>query len=140
MTANKDGIFVAVKTVTGKDSPNEKYKITVKKYAHQSLGSLASISAAETVTVIDETSTNYPNVPPHWTPEQANAYINEDLNALYISDGVLYGLTTNQKGYIEGLFSMATEVFIGGKLLKIGNTKSLGSYVVVLQLSQRNSL
>ena len=39
MTANKDGIFVAVKTVTGKDSPNEKYKITVKKYAHQSLGS-----------------------------------------------------------------------------------------------------
>ena len=133
MTANKDGIFVAVKTVTGKDSPNEKYKITVKKYAHQSLGSLASISAAETVTVIDETLTNYPNVPsPPWTPEQANAYINEDLNALYISDGVLYGLTTNQKGYIEGLFSKATEVFIGGKLLKIGNTKSLGSYVVVL--------
>ena len=132
MAANKDGIFVAVKTVTGKDSPNEKYKITVKKYAHKRLDSPASISAAETVTVIDETSTNYPNVPPHWTPEQANAYINEDLNALYISDGVLYGLTTNQKGYIEGLFSMATEVFIGGKLLKIGNTKSLGSYVVVL--------
>ena len=132
MTANKDGIFVAVKTVTDKDTHNEKYKITVKKYAHQLLGSPASISAAETVTVIDETSTNYPNVPPHWTPEQANAYINEDLNALYISDGVLYGLTTNQKGYIEGLFSMATEVFIGGKLLKIGNTKSLGSYVVVL--------
>ncbi|UTY32835.1 hypothetical protein [Treponema putidum] len=132
MAANKDGIFVAVKTVTGKDSPNEKYKITVKKYAHKRLDSLGNISAAETVTVIDETSTNYPNVPPHWTPEQANAYINEDLNALYISDGVLYGLTTNQKGYIEGLFSMATEVFIGGKLLKIGNTKSLGSYVVVL--------
>ncbi len=132
MTANKDGIFVAVKTVTDKDTHNEKYKITVKKYAHQPLGSPASISAAETITVIDETSTNYPNVPPHWTPEQANAYINEDLNALYISDGVLYGLTTNQKGYIEGLFSMATEVFIGGKLLKIGNTKSLGSYVVVL--------
>lgn len=133
MTANKDGIFVAVKTVTGKDSPNEKYKITVKKYAHKRLDSLGNISAAETVTVIDETSTNYPNVPsPPWTPEQANAYINEDLNALYISDGVLYGLTTNQKGYIEGLFSKATEVFIGGKLLKIGNTKSLGSYVVVL--------
>ena len=132
MTANKDGIFVAVKTVTDKDTHNEKYKITVKKYAHQPLGSPASISAAETVTVIDETSTNYPNVPPHWTPEQANAYINEDLNALYISDGVLYGLTTNQKGYIEGIFSMATEVFIGGKLLKIGNTESLGSYVVVL--------
>ena len=135
MAANKDGIFVAVKTVTGKDSPNEKYKITVKKYAHQPLGSPAIISAVETVTVVDETSTNYPNVvvpPSHWTAEQANAYINEDLNALYISDGVLYGLTTNQKGYIEGLFSMATEVFIGGKLLKIGNTKSLGSYVVVL--------
>ena len=133
MTANKDGIFVAVKTVTDKDTHNEKYKITVKKYAHQPLGSPASISAAETVTVIDETLTNYPNVPLlHWTPEQANAYINEDLNALYISDGVLYGLTTNQKGYIEGFFSKATEVFIGGKLLKIGNTKSLGSYVVVL--------
>lgn len=133
MAANKDGIFVAVKTVTGKDSPNEKYKITVKKYAHKRLDSPENISAAETVTVIDETLTNYPNVPsPPWTPEQANAYINEDLNALYISDGVLYGLTTNQKGYIEGLFSKATEVFIGGKLLKIGNTKSLGSYVVVL--------
>ncbi|UTY30370.1 hypothetical protein [Treponema putidum] len=135
MAANKDGIFVAVKTVTDKDSPNEKYKITVKKYAHQPLGSPAIISAVETVTVVNETSTNYPNVvdpPPHWTAEQANAYINEDLNALYISDGVLYGLTTNQKGYIEGFFSKATEVFIGGKLLKIGNTKSLGSYVVVL--------
>ena len=135
MAANKDGIFVAVKTVTGKDSPNEKYKITVKKYAHKRLDSLGNISAAETVTVIDETSTNYPNVvvpPPHWTAEQANAYINEDLNALYISDGVLYGLTTNQKGYIKDIFSKATEVFIGGKLLKIGNTKSLGSYVVVL--------
>ncbi|UTC83104.1 hypothetical protein [Treponema denticola] len=135
MAANKDGIFVAVKTVTGKDSPNEKYKITVKKYAHQSLGSPAIISAVETVTVVNETSTNYPNVvvpPSHWTAEQANAYINEDLNALYISDGVLYGLTTNQKGYIKDIFSKATEVFIGGKLLKIGNTKSLGSYVVVL--------
>ena len=133
MTANKDGIFVAVKTVTDKDTHNEKYKITVKKYAHQPLGSPASISAAETITVIDETSTNYPNVPsPPWTAEQANAYINEDLNALYISDGVLYGLTTNQKGYIKDIFSKATEVFIGGKLLKIGNTKSLGSYVVVL--------
>ncbi|MGI5079996.1 hypothetical protein E4N94_08005 [Treponema denticola] len=135
MAANKDGIFVAVKTVTGKDSPNEKYKITVKKYAHQPLGSPAIISAVETVTVVDETSTNYPNVvvpPSHWTAEQANAYINEDLNALYISDGVLYGLTTNQKGYIKDIFSKATEVFIGGKLLKIGNTKSLGSYVVVL--------
>ena len=135
MAANKDGIFVAVKTVTGKDSPNEKYKITVKKYAHQLLGSPAIISAVETVTVVNETSTNYPNVvvpPSHWTAEQANAYINEDLNALYISDGVLYGLTTNQKGYIKDIFSKATEVFIGGKLLKIGNTKSLGSYVVVL--------
>lgn len=135
MTANKDGIFVAVKTVTGKDSPNEKYKITVKKYAHQLLGSTPTISAVETVTVVDETSTNYPNVvvpPLHWPAEQANAYINENLNALYISDGVLYGLTTNQKGYIKDIFSKATEVFIGGKLLKIGNTESLGSYVVVL--------
>ncbi|MGI0518029.1 hypothetical protein E4N81_08295 [Treponema denticola] len=135
MAANKDGIFVAVKTITGKDSPNEKYKITVKKYAHQLLGSTPTISAVETVTVVDETSTNYPNVvvpPTHWPAEQANAYINENLNALYISDGVLYGLTTNQKGYIKDFFSKATEVFIGGKLLKIGNTESLGSYVVVL--------
>ena len=133
MAANKDGIFVAVKTVNDKNNQNERYMIRVKKYAHQRLDSPENISAAETVTVIDETLTNYPNVPsPPWTPEQANAYINEDLNALYISDGVLYGLTTNQKGYIEGLFSKATEVFIGGKLLKIGNTKSLGSYVVVL--------
>ena len=129
MAANKDGIFVAVKTVNDKNTQNEKYMIRVKKYEHQRLDSPGYISAAETVTVIDETSTNYTSP---WTQEQANAYINEDLNALYISDGVLYGLTTNQKGYIYGVSSMATEVFIGGKLLKIGNTKSLGSYVVVL--------
>ena len=129
MAANKDGIFVAVKTVNDKNTQNEKYMIRVKKYAHKPLDSLGNISAAETVTVIDETSTNYTSP---WTQEQANAYINEDLNALYISDGVLYGLTTNQKGYIYGVSSMATEVFIGGKLLKIGNTKSLGSFVVVL--------
>ncbi len=134
MAANKDGIFVAVKTVRDKDAHSEKYMIRVKKYAHKLLDYTASISADETVTVIDETSTNYPNVPPHsWTAEQANAYINENLNALYIKDGILYGLITKQKGAATGMGSYSTEVFIGGKLVKIGETgASFGSPAVTL--------
>ena len=134
MAANKDGIFVAVKTVNDKNNQNERYMIRVKKYAHKLLDYTASISADETVTVIDETSTNYPNVPPHsWTAEQANAYINENLNALYIKDGILYGLITKQKGAATGMNSYSTEVFIGGKLVKIGETgASFGSPAVTL--------
>ena len=134
MAANKDGIFVAVKSVNDKNNQNERYMIRVKKYAHKLLDYTASISADETVTVIDETSTNYPNVPPHsWTAEQANAYINENLNALYIKDGILYGLITKQKGAATGMGSYSTEVFIGGKLIKIGETgASFGSPAVTL--------
>lgn len=124
MAANKDGIFVAVKTVTDKDSSNEKYKLTVKKYAHTPLsGGLTTVSG--TATVVSETLANY---------GQPNEYLNENLNALYISDGVLYGLITKQKGYApESNNSGSKEVFIGGKLIKIGETgASFGSPAVTL--------
>ncbi|WP_147624543.1 hypothetical protein [Treponema denticola] len=126
LAANKDGIFVAVKTVTGKDSSNEKYKLTVKKYAHTPLsGGLTTVSG--TVTVVGETLTNY-------DLSDRNKYINENLNALYIKDGILYGLITKQKGYApESNNSGSKEVFIGGKLIKIGETgASFGSPAVTL--------
>ena len=124
LAANKDGIFVAVKTVTGKDSSNEKYKLTVKKYAHTPLsGGLTTVSG--TATVVSETLANY---------GQPNEYLNENLNALYIKDGILYGLITKQKGYApESNNSGSKEVFIGGKLIKIGETgASFGSPAVTL--------
>jgi len=124
LAANKDGIFAAVKTVTGKDSSNEKYKLTVKKYAHTPLsGGLTTVSG--TATVVSETLANY---------GQPNEYLNENLNALYIKDGILYGLITKQKGYApESNNSGSKEVFIGGKLIKIGETgASFGSPAVTL--------
>lgn len=125
LAANKDGIFVAVKTVTDKDSSNEKYKLTVKKYAHTPLsGGLTTVSG--TVTVVGETLTNY-------DLSDRNKYINENLNALYIKGGILYGLITKQKGAATGMGSYSTEVFIGGKLIKIGETgASFGSPAVTL--------
>ena len=126
LAANKDGIFVAVKTVTDKDSSNEKYKLTVKKYAHTPLsGGLTTVSG--TATVVSETLTNY-------DLSDRNKYINENLNALYIKDGILYGLITKQKGYApESNNSGSKEVFIGGKLIKIGETgASFGSPAVTL--------
>ena len=126
LAANKDGIFAAVKTVTNKGSANEKYKLTVKKYAHTPLtGSSTTVSG--TVTVVGETSANYDS-------SDRDKYINENLNALYIKDGILYGLITKQKGYApESNNSGSKEVFIGGKLIKIGETgASFGSPAVTL--------
>ncbi|EMB41730.1 hypothetical protein E4N99_01305 [Treponema denticola] len=126
LAANKDGIFVAVKTVTDKDSSNEKYKLTVKKYAHTPLsGGLTTVSG--TVTVVGETLANY-------DLSDRNKYINENLNALYIKDDILYGIITKQKGYVpESNNSGSKEVFIGGKLIKMGETgASFGSPAVTL--------
>ena len=123
LAANKDGIFAAVKTVTDKGSTNEKYTIRVKKYAHTPLSSV-SASVSGTVSVVSETLANY---------GQPNEYLNENLNALYIRDGILYGLITKQKGAATGMGSYSTEVFIGGKLVKIGETgASFGSPTVTL--------
>lgn len=122
LAANKDGIFVAVKTVTGKDTANEKYMIRVKKYAHTPLsGGSASVSGI--VTVVGETSANYDS-------SDRDKYINENLNALYIKDGILYGLITKQKGYAleSSSGSHSKEVFIGGKLIKMGETASFDDY------------
>ncbi|WP_444818677.1 hypothetical protein E4N82_10980 [Treponema denticola] len=123
MAANKDGIFVAVKTVNDKNNQNERYMIRVKKYAHTPLSS-GSASVSGTVSVVSETLANY---------GQPNEYLNENLNALYIKDGILYGLITKQKGATTGMGSYSTEVFIGGKLVKIGETgASFGSPTVTL--------
>lgn len=120
MAVNKDGIFVAVKTVTDKDTHNEKYKITVKKYAHDTIG-----SDSGRVSVTGETSTNWKNPFPHASAADANKYVHESLNALYTLDGSLYGLTTKRIGVIiksggDSLFP--DKSVITGKLLKIGDT------------------
>ena len=126
LAANKDGIFAAVKTVTNKGYANEKYKITVKKYAHTPLSG-GSTTVSGTVTVVGETLANY-------DLSDRNKYINENLNALYIKDDILYGIITKQKGYVpESNNSGSTEVFIGGKLIKMGETgASFGSPAVTL--------
>lgn len=113
LAANKDGVFVAVKT--GQKDSNLKYDIKVKKYSHNA----ENISAPLGSVPISEGKTGEfnPGSPPKliWS-------LNEVLNALHIQDGVLYGLTTKEfrNDYDSGNFPQKAS--ISGKLLKIGTS------------------
>lgn len=100
--------------ITNEGQHDEKYIIKVIKYSHQKLEvTSASASAAGTVTIAKNIPTGHPDVTPGgtdpaWTENTANAYIEENLNALYIHEGVLYGLITKQKGKMDTIYSTET--------------------------------
>ena len=99
LAANKDGVFLATR-----ESIGDNYTLRVKKVAHDAI--VLPDDTSDTVIIADG-NTNFGD---------------EDINALQIQNGVLYGISTKLKD--EG-----HEFLMSGKLLKIGKTHSFGGNV-----------
>ena len=120
LAANKDGVFVAVKTQTSSSDP---YTIKIKKYKKDGRPD------GETLVVKDAEAESV-----HAAEAPYNAY-DENVTALEVFDGVLYALssksceTQNKDG-----FAYFTDAFKNsGILYKIGNTNGpLSGNAVVL--------
>ena len=120
LAADKNGFFVAVKTLKNEETENENYTIEVKKYAHDTTG-----TDSGRVSVTGETTTHWEDPLSGITANDANNYVHESLNALYVVDDSLYGLTTKRIGVIirtSGDHMSPNKSVITGKLLKIGDT------------------
>ena len=118
LAADKNGFYVAVKTLKNEEIESENYTIEVKKYAHDTTG-----TDSGRVSVTGETNTHWES--PFSVNVDANKYVHESLNTLCVLDGSLYGLTTKRIGVIirsGGDNAYPNKSVIIGKLLKIGDT------------------
>ena len=107
LAANKDGFFAAIKEESGNT-----YTLKVQKYEH------------------DGTSKGVIEVGSGKREEEFGSeriFYNEQINAMRITDGVLYGISTKEKQSNNGnFFNMS------GKLLKLGETDNFGGNAHVL--------
>lgn len=119
LAANKDGLFVAVKTQTSSSDP---YTIKVKKYKKDGRPD------GETLVVKDAEAESV-----HAAEAPYNAY-DENVTALQVFDGVLYALSSKSnelRKYDSGYWMDAFKN--SGILYKIGNTNgTLSGNAVVL--------
>ena len=119
LAANKDGLFVAVKTQTSSSDP---YTIKVKKYKKDGRPD------GETLVVKDAEAESV-----HAAEAPYNAY-DENVTALQVFDGVLYALSSQSnelRKYDSGYWMDAFKN--SGVLYKIGSTKdTLSGRAVVL--------
>ena len=125
LAANKDGLFVAVKTQTSSSDP---YTIKVKKYKKDGRPD------GETLVVKDAEAESV-----HAAEAPYNAY-DENLTALQVFDGVLYALSSKSnelRKYDSGYWMDAFKN--SGVLYKIGSTKdTLSGRAVVLAKKDRD--
>jgi len=121
LAANKDGVFVAVKTQTSSSDP---YTIKVKKYKKDGRPD----PDGETLVVKDAEAESV-----HAAEAPYNAY-DENVTALQVFDGVLYALSSQSnelRKYDSGYWMDAFKN--SGVLYKIGSTKdTLSGRAVVL--------
>ena len=121
LAANKDGVFVAVKTQTSSSDP---YTIKVKKYKKDGRPD----PDGETLVVKDAEAESV-----HAAEAPYNAY-DENVTALQVFDGVLYALSSQSnelRKYNSGYWMDAFKN--SGVLYKIGSTKdTLSGRAVVL--------
>ena len=121
LAANKDGVFVAVKTQTSSSDP---YMIKVKKYKKDGRPD----PDGETLVVKDAEAESV-----HAAEAPYNAY-DENVTALQVFDGVLYALSSQSnelRKYNSGYWMDAFKN--SGVLYKIGSTKdTLSGRAVVL--------
>lgn len=110
LTANKDGFFAAIKEESGNI-----YTLKVYKLAHTYSGpGLPAAFLTVGTGILSDT-------------KQGFTYkYDEDINALQIADGVLYGISTKREN------NSAPAFFMSGKLLKLGNTD--GSFTGTLTI------
>ena len=125
LAANKDGVFVAVKTQT---SSSDSYTIKIKKYKKDGRPD------GETLVVKDAEAESV-----HAAEAPYNAY-DENLTALQVFDGVLYALSSQSnelRKYDSGYWMDAFKN--SGVLYKIGSTKdTLSGRAVVLAKKDRD--
>ena len=127
LAANKDGVFVAVKTQTSSSDP---YTIKVKKYKKDGRPD----PDGETLVVKDAEAESV-----HAAEAPYNAY-DENVTALQVFDGVLYALSSKSnelRKYDSGYWMDAFKN--SGVLYKIGSTKdTLSGRAVVLAKKDRD--
>jgi len=106
LAADKNGFFIGE---TYKNIDNNNYVIRVKKYAHTAAGYNRPESTIEVVS-------------PSSIVDSQGGKISENLNALYIQDGILFGVTAKEFRNNYDSYDFPQEVSISGRLWKIGKT------------------
>ena len=120
LAANKDGVFVATTETVGWN-----YTLKVYKLAH------TATALPGTSLTIGTGSLTVPGAP------GITYEYDEQINALQIVNGVLYGISTKT---MKKVYLVKTTAFsMSGKLLKLGNTDSFGGTAQVLYAGNASS-
>jgi len=106
LAADKNGFFVGE---TLKNIDNKNYVIRVKKYAH---------TAAD----YDSPKSTIEVVSPSSIVDSQGGKISENLNALYIQDGILFGVTAKEFRNNYDSYGFPKKASISGRLWQIGKT------------------
>ncbi|UTY24335.1 hypothetical protein [Treponema denticola] len=112
LAADKNGFYVG-ETFKEKETNTKKHIIRVKKYAHNTTGYGTPES---TIGVVPET------VYYSATPSGTVFSLSENMNALFIQDGILYGVTAKEFKNEYDSDNHSQKASISGKLWKIGKT------------------
>ena len=110
LAADKNGFYVGE---IFEDTGNKKYAISVKKYAHDATGYANTTGSIE---VVPET-VYYSSI-----GSTTEFSLSENINALSIQDGILYGLTAKEFKNEYNSDNHSQKASISGKLWKIGKT------------------
>ena len=113
LAADKNGFYVGETFKKEEGTTSKKYAITVKKYAHNTTGYGTPES---TIGVVPET------VCYSATPSGTVFSLSENINALSIQDGLLYGVTAKEFKNEYNSDNHSQKASISGKLWKIGKT------------------
>ena len=120
LAANKDGVFIATKETVGWN-----YTLKVYKLAH------TATALPGTSLTVGRGSLTVPGAP------GITYKYDEQITALQIQDGVLYGIST--KTMQKENTGEITAFTMSGKLLKLGNTHSFGGTAQVLYAGNASS-
>ena len=110
LAADKNGFYVGE---IFEDTGNKKYAISVKKYAHDATGYADTTGSIE---VVHET-VYYSSI-----GSTTEFSLSENMNALFIQDGILYGVTAKEFKNEYDSDDHSQKASISGKLWKIGKT------------------
>ena len=113
LAADKNGFYVGETFKKEEGTTTKKHTIRVKKYAHNTAG---YANATGTIEVVPET-VYYSSI-----GSTTEFSLSENINALSIQDGILYGLTAREFKNEYNSDNHSQKASISGKLWKIGKT------------------